>query len=77
MASIKLVEVDGPAFADEDGAYGQWFAEHDCAAAAIREDFHVWGTAEARTDELDALLRGFIAPAGLPRQAALREAIAA
>lgn len=30
---------------DVDGTYQRWFAEYNCAAAAVRPDFYVYGTA--------------------------------
>ncbi|HEX4091362.1 MAG TPA: hypothetical protein VHZ33_21835, partial [Trebonia sp.] len=43
--------VDGITVTDGDGVYLAWFAEHDCAAAVVRPDGYVFGTARD-ADEL-------------------------
>ena len=40
---------------DVDGTYAQWFREHDCAAAVMRPDWYLYGTAKDGA-ELSALL---------------------
>lgn len=63
-AGVRLVEIadrekEG-AFGDEEGTYRAWFARHGCALAAIREDFHVWGTAPAERNAAARLVDGFV-----------------
>ena len=75
-AGIKLVEIDADdgrdALEDEDGAYEQWFAEHDCHVAAVRPDFHVWGTASADRSSIGKLVASFATFAATARKAPLR-----
>jgi FAD binding domain len=35
---------------DVDGAYASWFATHACAAAIVRPDWHIYGTARSAND---------------------------
>ena len=69
-AGVRLIPIDGSGptgFVDEGGSYRRWFDEHDCDFAAIRPDFHVWGTASASGEPLDELIRGFTKYAGALR----------
>jgi 2-polyprenyl-6-methoxyphenol hydroxylase-like FAD-dependent oxidoreductase len=43
------------ALEDIDGTYGRWFADHGCAAAVVRPDWYLYGTAE-NGSQLTALL---------------------
>ncbi|TMR94794.1 bifunctional 3-(3-hydroxy-phenyl)propionate/3-hydroxycinnamic acid hydroxylase [Nonomuraea basaltis] len=61
----------GDVVSDVDGTYREWFAEHDCAAVAVRPDFYVYGTARDAAAALDlarelvgALSAGTAVPAG-------------
>ncbi len=47
------------AIEDTDGTYQRWFDARGRDVAAIRPDFHVWGTASSDRDEVDQLLRRF------------------
>ena len=62
-ASIRIVGLAATdtldAVVPQDSIYEDWFAQHDCEIAAIRSDFHVWGTARAGAG--DALILAFIA----------------
>jgi hypothetical protein len=49
-----LVEVDEAL--DRAGTYRAWFETHGCAAALVRPDFYVFGTAATRED-VPALVR--------------------
>ena len=52
---ISAGRVDGISVADLDSVYRSWFAEHDCAAAVVRPDGYVFGTARDAA-ELSGLL---------------------
>ena len=73
-AGITLVAVtetadDPAAFQDVDGTYRAWFDEHHCAVAAIRPDFHVWGTSTGEAAAVDSLVGAFTAfTEGEPRR---------
>ncbi len=64
-AGIRLIMIDAPdgadSFLDEDGVYEGWFVEQGCSVAAVRPDFHVWGTAPADRLAIGNLVRDFIA----------------
>ncbi len=71
---LRIISFDGRSSADsppsadsivaEDSIYADWFDQHDCAVAAIRPDFHVWGT--ARVEGANQLVRGFSEAMGQP-----------
>lgn len=67
-AGIRLVEIGagagGGGVEDVDGSYAAWFDEHECSVAAVRHDFHVWGTATADAADVGNLVSGFAAFAG-------------
>ncbi len=54
------------AIRDVKGSYGRWFAEHGIAAALVRPDFHIFGTARAVADsnKLVTALRSALDPGG-------------
>lgn len=65
---VKIVRIGGGATGDlveEDNGYATWFASHDCTVAAIRRDFHVWGTANA--SGIDSLVRDFVHAMSMPK----------
>ena len=77
-AGVKLVLVAETALPgclhDVDGTYAAWFDEHGCDLAAIRPDFHVWGTASRDPAAARSLVDGFIAFAeGSPLKVPVRE----
>ena len=65
QAGVKLVTVGdgagGASFVDEDGTYADWFERVGCSFAAIRPDFHVWGTAPADGGVANRLATDFAA----------------
>ena len=63
-AGIRLVVVGGSGSSpgvlqDVDGTYAAWFEEQDCAIAAIRPDFHIWGTASGEIAAVQSLVDDF------------------
>ena len=75
-AGIRLIEIDAPSgrdtFEDEDGTYERWFAEHACHVAAVRPDFHVWGTASSDSLAIRNLLTSFAAFAATANKSPMR-----
>ena len=61
LAVIADTGADPDALRDTDGTYRAWFDAHRCSVAAVRPDFHVWGTAGGETNAIDALVDAFIA----------------
>ena len=63
-AGVRLVSIgiDGDSvYQDTDNTYGRWFDEHGIDFAAVRPDFHVWGTAKAGDGSLNTLISSFVA----------------
>lgn len=63
-AGVRMIAVDSYRphdFQDDAGSYRKWFEDHDVDFAAIRPDFHVWGTAKACDDSLNELVGNFVA----------------
>jgi 2-polyprenyl-6-methoxyphenol hydroxylase-like FAD-dependent oxidoreductase len=54
----RLVHPGGPELRELDGTYEAWFAEHACAAALVRPDWYVYGTAR-ETSAAPGLLERF------------------
>lgn len=60
--TVRAVGPDGPV-RDIDGAYAQWFADHDCSLLLARPDFYVFGSgAPADTPRLLSALRSMLTP---------------